>query len=87
MKPTGSAQTRALCYTQVLKSVKRVLPLTFFVFPAVSAHAFRAFDCDLMDDGMSYMRADYKVDALSKTILLTQMPNALILYRSRLLRF
>ena len=51
MKPTGSAQTRALCYTQVLKSVKRVLPLTFFVFPAVSAHAFRAFDCVLRPDG------------------------------------
>lgn len=38
------------------------LVLTFLVFPSVSGKIFRTFSCDELDNGKSYLRADYSID-------------------------
>jgi len=41
------------------------LLLTFIVFSPLSTKIFQAFDCDHLDDGKSYLRADYSIDCSS----------------------
>ena len=39
-----------------------LLTLSFLVFPMVSSAAFRAFACELFDNGKSYLRTDYGLE-------------------------
>ncbi|CAN0518856.1 unnamed protein product, partial [Scytosiphon promiscuus] len=35
------------------------LLVTFLVYSSVSSTVFRVFDCESLDDGKEYLRADY----------------------------
>lgn len=39
-----------------------LLLLAFLAYSSVSSTLFRMFDCDKLDDGQSYLRADYRID-------------------------
>lgn len=50
-----------------LKSVRRkhftmALLVTFLVYSSVSSTVFRVFDCEMLDDGTDYLRADYAIE-------------------------
>ncbi|CAM9564516.1 unnamed protein product, partial [Laminaria digitata] len=50
-----------------LKSVRRKhftmgLLVTFLVYSSVSSTVFRVFDCEVLDDGTDYLRADYTIE-------------------------
>lgn len=68
----GNSLTHAFCYsipiqpTQAIATVKRrhlsvALFVMFVVYATVSYTVFETFVCDTMDDGNSYLRADYSV--------------------------
>lgn len=43
------------------KHMSIVLLVTFLVYASVSSLAFQMFDCDYLDDGKYYLRADYRI--------------------------
>ncbi|CAM9289996.1 unnamed protein product, partial [Hapterophycus canaliculatus] len=43
------------------KYVSLVLLLTFFVYSSVSAVLFNTFACEKLDDGINYLRVDYRI--------------------------
>ena len=45
--------------------VSMVLLVTFLVYSSVSSVLFQMFDCDYLDDGMYYLRADYSIECSS----------------------
>lgn len=44
------------------KHLSVVLLVTFLVYSAVSTVVFQTFSCDSLDDGKTYLRADYEID-------------------------
>ena len=44
------------------KHVSIVLLLTFFVYSSVSSALFKTFACEGLDDGTTYLRADYRIE-------------------------
>ncbi|CAN0474933.1 unnamed protein product, partial [Scytosiphon promiscuus] len=43
------------------KHLTSVLLLLFFVYSSVSSTVFQMFACDPLDDGIEYLRADYRI--------------------------
>lgn len=44
------------------KHLSMVIFLTFFVYSSVSSTLFQMFSCDELDDGKTYLRADYRIE-------------------------
>lgn len=44
------------------KHISAALFLTFFVYSSVSSVLFQMFACDTLDDGKTYLRADYSIE-------------------------
>jgi len=51
----------------LLSALPWLLTLSFLVLPMVSSAAFRAFPCEVFDNGRSYLRADYSVECSTAT--------------------
>lgn len=49
------------------KHLSAVLFVMFFIYSSVSYTVFRTFVCDSLDDGVSYLRADYSVTCDTRT--------------------
>lgn len=48
------------------KHASMVLLVTFLVYSSASSMVFKMFDCDSLDDGIRYLRADYSIDCDSE---------------------
>ncbi|CAM9356991.1 unnamed protein product [Ascophyllum nodosum] len=44
------------------KHVSMALLITFLVYSSVSSVLFQTFDCEVLDDGNDYLRADYSIE-------------------------
>eukprot|EP00904_Undaria_pinnatifida_P008213 jgi/Undpi1/4521/HiC_scaffold_18.g07875.m1 len=44
------------------KHFSMVLLMTFLIYSSVSSTVFRVFDCEALDDGKEYLRADYSIE-------------------------
>ena len=68
----GGCSGRAI----LLRALPMVLKLLFIVFPLVSAVAVQAFDCDELDNGVHWLRADYSLRCGSNDVDGTMQPSA-----------
>ncbi|CAM9981073.1 unnamed protein product, partial [Scytosiphon promiscuus] len=61
MRRNGAASHAAVAEKIRQKHQTALLLLTFLVYSSVSSMVFQTFACETLDDGVEYLRADYRI--------------------------
>ena len=66
--------------SELFAALPWLLFLSFLVFPLVSSASFRAFSCELFDDGRSFLRAEWAAAPSPHSAALFATPAATLLH-------